>query len=392
MYVTHVTSSLPTLTPWPDWDQPYSFFTQSYHVGGQPGGDESDITGSVGTLLGVWTGFLNVMFSYVGMDIFAATAAESRALSDSESIKMAARKINLRIITLYAFAVLMASLVIPSDHPFINGGGQSITSRSVFIIAVVEAGMPAAAHFFNAMFVFSTFTCAINNLYVASRVLHTLALRGQTGPTWITKRLRQCHYGVPIRTVLVTSGLMLIGFMGRSGSPGARLDELANNCTVSCLIVYCTICATYLCFHKTLKDAQLYGNMSEVQAASYDRNSPSYPYKSHAQWLKAGYGMVTCILLILFNGVGAFLEKPFGLRTFISSYIGVPVFILLIVGYKIRHHGLRFSEWGFERSEDLGNVVQVHNEHRKGRLEFADHHFTKDNWMILVRWLWTWTK
>lgn len=63
--------------------------------------------------------------------------------------------------------------------------------------------------------------------------------------------------------------------------------------------------------------------MSEVQAASYDRNSPSYPYKSHAQWLKAGYGMVTCMLLILFNGVGAFLEKPFGIRTFISSYIGV---------------------------------------------------------------------
>lgn len=29
-----------------------------------------------------------------------------------------------------------------------------------------------------------------------------------------------------------------------------RLDELANNCTVSCLLVYCTICATYLCFYK----------------------------------------------------------------------------------------------------------------------------------------------
>lgn len=161
------------------------------------------------------------MFSYVGMDIFAATAAESRSLSDSESIKMAARKINIRIITLYAFAVLMASFVIPTDHPFINGGAQSISARSVFIIAVVEAGMPAAAHFFNAMFVFSTFTCAINNMYVASRVLHTLALRGQTGPEWITRRLRLCRSGVPMRTVLVTGALMLIGYMGRSGSPGA---------------------------------------------------------------------------------------------------------------------------------------------------------------------------
>jgi amino acid transporter len=30
-----------------------------------------------------------------------------------------------------------------------------------------------------------------------------------------------------------------------------RLDELANNCTVSCLVVYATICATYLFFYKT---------------------------------------------------------------------------------------------------------------------------------------------
>jgi amino acid transporter len=374
------------------WNKPYTFFAQTYYVRGQEGEIQNEIHGPVGTLLGLWTGFVNVMFSYVGMDIFAATAAESRALSDSESIKMAARKINIRIITLYAFAVLMASFVVPMDHEFLNGGGQSVGSRSVFIIAVVEAGMPAAAHFFNAMFVFSTITCAINSMYVASRVLHTLALRGQTGPDFITRRLRQCRSGVPIRTVLVTGALMLIGFMGRSGSPGARLDELANNCTVSCLIVYATICGTYLCFYRTLKDAQLYGNTSEVQAASYDRDNPSYPYKSHAQWLKAGYGLVSCIVLILFNGVAAFLEKPFGIRTFISAYISLPVFILLIVGYKIRHHGFRFSEWGFERSGDLSNVMQVHSEKRKGRLEFADHKVSMDNWMIFVRWFWTWLK
>jgi yeast amino acid transporter len=161
------------------------------------------------------------MFSYTGMDIFAATAAESKSLADSESIKMAARKINLRVILLYVLAVLTASFVVPSDHPFINGGGQSVGSRSVFVIAVVEAGMPAAAHAFNAVYLFSTLTCAVNSMYVASRVLHTLALRGQTGPDFITRRLRQTRSGVPVRTVFVTAALMLIGFMGRSGSPGA---------------------------------------------------------------------------------------------------------------------------------------------------------------------------
>ena len=167
------------------------------------------------------------------MDIVAATAAESRALADAESMKMAARKINIRIITLYSLAVLTASFVVPTDHPFINGQGQSVGAHSVFIIAVVEAGLPAAAHAFNAIFVFSSFTCAINSMYIASRVLHTLALRDQTGPEFITRRLRACRSGVPVRAVLVTAGIMLIGYMGRSGSPGAVSRGSCGDCVSS---------------------------------------------------------------------------------------------------------------------------------------------------------------
>lgn len=74
------------------------------------------------------------------MDIFAATAAESKALGDAESMKMAARKISIRIVTIYCFAVFTASFVVPYNHPFLNGQGQSVSAGSIFIIAVVEAG------------------------------------------------------------------------------------------------------------------------------------------------------------------------------------------------------------------------------------------------------------
>jgi amino acid transporter len=163
---------------------------------------------------------INVMFSYVGMDIVAATAAESKSLADAESMKMASRKICIRIVTLYSVAMLTASFVVPTDHPFLNGGGQSVGARSIFIIAVVQAGIPMVAHFFNAVFTFSAFTCAINSLYVASRVLHTLALQDQTGPQFITRRLRQCRSGVPIRAVLASAAMLLVAYMGRTGSPG----------------------------------------------------------------------------------------------------------------------------------------------------------------------------
>lgn len=160
------------------------------------------------------------MFSYTGMDIVVATAAESRALSDSESMKMACRKINIRIVTLYTLAVLAVSFVVPVSHPYLNGQAPSVGAESAFVIAVVQAGIPMAAHFFNAVFMFSSFTCATNSMYVAARILHTLALRGQTGPEFITRRLRQCYSGVPVRATLVTAVMMMIAYMGRSGTTG----------------------------------------------------------------------------------------------------------------------------------------------------------------------------
>lgn len=80
----------------------------------------------------------------------------------------------------------------------------------------------------------------------------------------------------------------------------------------------------------------MYGNTSEAQAAAYDRNNPAYPYKSHGQWLKASYGLFACSVLVVFNGVGAFLQRPFATRTFISSYISVffpPKTLLFILRY-----------------------------------------------------------
>jgi hypothetical protein len=88
-----------------------------------------------------------------------------------------------------------------------------------------------------------------------------------------------------------------------------------------------------------LGDAKLYGNASEAQTAMYDRDNPRYPYKSHGQWLKACYGLVSCLLLVTFNGVGAFLEKPFDVRRFIASYISVSAYMLLLLLPSLTHLG-----------------------------------------------------
>jgi yeast amino acid transporter len=143
---------------------------------------------------------------------------------------------------------------------------------------------------------------------------------------------------------------------------------------------------------RRLQHAKLYGNVSEAQAAYYDRDNELYPYKSHGQWLKALYGMVVCIIVLLFNGVGAFLERPFDVGAFLSAYIGIPVFVLLVLGYKVRRHGLRFWEYGLERSGDLSNTVQAASTKRKGRLQFEPGGWTRQNIDLFFDWIWVWIK
>jgi amino acid transporter len=70
----------------------------------------------------------------------------------------------------------------------------------------------------------------------------------------------------------------------------------------------------------------------------------------------------------------------------------IPVFILLILGYKVQKHGFNISRWGPERSNNLRNAIQAASEKRKGRLEFPDEGFTEQNFRNFFRWVWEWMK
>jgi amino acid transporter len=119
--------------------------------------------------------------------------------------------------------------------------------------------------------------------------------------------------------------------------------------------------------------------------------------------------MTSCLILLLFHGVDPFLRKPFDTTNFIVSYISVsgfprlrnrllipqiPIFISLVVGYKIGKHGFHVSQWGPERSCDLSGAIQA-SEKRVGRLEFPDQGLwglSFNNVVIFLRWIWVWMK
>jgi amino acid permease len=55
---------------------------------------------------------------------------------------------------------------------------------------------------------------------------------------------------------------------------------------------------------------------------TYKRTGSQYPYKSHAQWLRAAYGLTATLTIAFFNGWRS-LISPFSVNDFIASYISV---------------------------------------------------------------------
>lgn len=85
------------------YQQPYGFFTNKYSV--SAGKSTYTFNGDSGRLLAIWTAMNTIFFSVQGFYVVSVTAAENRNLETDETIKLATRKIALRVIVLYAMLV-----------------------------------------------------------------------------------------------------------------------------------------------------------------------------------------------------------------------------------------------------------------------------------------------
>ena|SRR2546421_6505061 len=168
----------------------------------------------------MWTAMTVTIFSMIGFEIVSITAPENKDLEEEESIKLATRKISLRIILLYTLGAFVVGLNVPYDDPQLrdtNVSSLSNGAHSAFVVAAVRDGVIGFPSFFNGFFIFSATSAGLNALYVSSRLLHALANVGAVWPSWpiaqsLRRRLeRTSDSGVP-RAAVLTS--WLFGWLG----------------------------------------------------------------------------------------------------------------------------------------------------------------------------------
>ncbi|KAF3080673.1 hypothetical protein TWF102_002127 [Orbilia oligospora] len=323
--------------------------------------------GDLGRLKSVWTALTLAFYAYLGMEIISVTAAESRA--PALSIKTSTRKMFWRLATLYCIGMFVGSLNVPYTHPnllSLRPDNSEIQGKvSPFIIAVVEAGIIGLPSFLNALFLFAAWSAGVSALFVSSRTMHAMALAGHFP---IPKMKEVNRYGVPVNAMLLSWLVGFLAFLQSGNNAQEVLGYLVKLGTISCLIVYACISASYIRFFEGLRHRN-----------TFSRRDARYPYRSRFQPIRAWYGLIGSSMVVIFNGwefcTSDFVDEGSArAKGFIFSYLAFVGFLVLYFGRKL----VTGSEFVPVASMDFAGA----------RLR-QDVEITGKHWLIKV---WDWLK
>ncbi|KAJ9645445.1 hypothetical protein H2204_001024 [Knufia peltigerae] len=273
-------------------------------------------TGALGRFLAFWKIFISATFSYGGSEMVVIAAGETE--NPRRNIPKAVRRVFWRVAIFYVLTMLLIGMCVSSKDPrLLNAIDNSApgAAASPFVIAIVNGGIPALPSIINAVILSSAWSAGNSFFYASTRVLYSTAL-DHRAPAF----LRFERFGVPYACVAATSLLSLLVYLNVSSRSSDVFFWISNLSAVSTLIVWASICVTYLRFYYALRHNGI--------ARS------SLPYKSPFQPFLAYFSICFCLTVALFNGFDCFFPGRFSAKSFVPPYIDIPIFACLFLGYK----------------------------------------------------------
>uniref|UniRef100_A0A093V3R3 Arginine permease n=1 Tax=Talaromyces marneffei PM1 TaxID=1077442 RepID=A0A093V3R3_TALMA len=344
-------------------------------------------------------------FAYVGVEIVAASALEvqwpRRVKTDLSSsshrsndtligntVKFSAIWISVMATLAYTLTSVLATLEIPWDDcqlprlswvtttqctspstdmsaPSAETGIAEQTS-SVFVAIASRSQIPHLGDIFNLFLVFTCLSCASTNLYVASRALFGLTSRLDDGrdQPWYLRAMayfgKTDSHNVPRRAMIFSAFafwwvpfLQLRAGTGTDNPIGMFVEILAEMGSVGILIVWACNCLAFIRYYhciSTHREALEREGISLVRRWS-TKHPTDYPYRGSGQPFLAYAALAGCMFVLVVANSAA-LWGGFYVMPFLSSYLIVMVFIVLLVGMKLKRGG----KWAFV---DLTNEQKV---------------------------------
>lgn len=276
-----------------------------------------NIEGSTGKFVAFVSVLVNAVFAYLGTELVGVVVGEAK--NPRRNVPRAIKLTFYRIVIFYCVSVLLLGCCLAYNDASLKAAAKMSTSAaaSPFVVAIKNAKIKALPNILNVCILMFVFSACNSDLYIASRTLYGLSINGKA-PLIFSKTNKA---GVPYYSLMFGCAFCLLAYMNVASSSTKVFGYFVNVVSIFGLLTWVSILVTHLFFMKALK-AQ--GIDRKKDLVYY---SPFQPYSDYAS-------LFLCCLICLIKNFTVFIGD-FDYKNFITGYIGIPVYLICLFGYKI---------------------------------------------------------
>lgn len=273
---------------------------------------EAPFAGGFSAMIGV---AMVVGFSFQGTELIGIAAGESE--NPQKNIPRAVRQIFWRILLFYILAILIISLFIPYNDPRLLRNDVTDISVSPFTLVFQNAGLLSAAAIMNAVILTAVLSAGNSGMYASTRMLYNLAKEGKA-PKIFT---RLSSGGVPRNALIATTVVAALCFLSsRFGNQTVYL-WLLNTSGMTGFIAWLGIAVSHYRFRR--------GYIKQGYSLE------ALPYRASFFPLGPMFAFVLCLIITLGQNYQALLQDNIDWYAVAATYIGIPLFLLIWIGYRL---------------------------------------------------------
>ncbi|KAF2106172.1 AAT family amino acid transporter [Lophiotrema nucula] len=304
---------------------------------------------------------------YFGPELIIVTSGEMR--NPRKNLPIASKKFFYRLIAFYVLGSLAIGIICSSVADGLTSGAGN-ANASPWVIAIQNAGITGLPSAVNAGILTSAWSSGNSFLYMSSRSLYSLAVVGNA-----PKIFTRCNrYGLPVYAVCAASCFSFLAYLSAGSQAGVVFNwfiSLTNTAGYTSWI----LCA--IIFVRFRKACSIQG--------------VSVPYKSRIQPYGAWICLFVFTILLLANGFTVFYPGQFTTSGFLTTYLGIPIFVLLWLGHKYTVG--RSQPWMLESAHvDLTSGVREVEEEAEFweqlDAEKKSHQSDRKRWLRKLNVLW----
>lgn len=298
---------------------------------------EAPFKGGFAAMIGV---AMIVGFSFQGTELIGIAAGESA--DPEKNIPKAMRQVFWRILLFYVLAIFVVSMIIPYTDPRLLRNDETDIAVSPFTLVFNNAGLLSAAAIMNTVILTSVLSAGNSGLYASTRMLYALALEGKAPK--IFKKLSAS--GVPRNALYATTIVAMLCFLTSLFPNDVVYTWLLSLSGMTGFIAWLGIAISHYRFRK--------GMMAQGLDLSI------LPYRASAFPFGPVFAFILCMIITLGQNYSAFMADTIDWPGVVATYIGIPLFLGIMFGYKLvkKTKIVKYKEMDFSRNEYLASLVK----------------------------------